>query len=644
MIQLYDLSKSMPFARRNPNLTFTDAVSPAALQILLAMSDGNKQPEVIKEHVDVELDAPTGQFMSSDKPSRTTGQKIRYYGIGDYDYLAMCTPSLNPWSKTNHPDDKMKFYGPDEFMPALLTFIMGLQHALAMVGGIITPPVLVGYAARGDPETQQALVSAALIVSGICSLIQIIRFKIPGTNYYIGSGLLSVTGTSFTFLAITRESIAIQMKDGKSFDEAFGAMLGVYMVGTIMEGLISFIPRKYIKKIFPPWMCGLTIFLIGSALIKSGIQAWGGGTFCATTGKPCVDVGDSHLRYAHPSYIGLGFFVLVLTVFLELFGSPFMRSAQVAIALLIGYALAAGTEDVNGDPYTSNSKIDAAPAITFLWVKTFRIGFYSPAILPVLIGFLVSGVESIGDISATGDTSGLDADGDRQAEAIQGGLLADSINSFFAALAMNLPNTTFSQNNGVIALTRVASRMAGLGCAIWLILFGILGKLGAFFTSIPAPVLGGMTTFLFASITVSGIKVMGTKTITRRIRFILSVSLMFGLGVTLFPEWANFLDCSDVTPSDLKGLCQAASLTLTTGYAVGCITALILHGLLPADPTHTPLFEDDTVHYQSQPIDHSIKEGACMIPVKEEPDHNPLFVWFTDQFQKMLACEHRGTC
>jgi NCS2 family nucleobase:cation symporter-2 len=89
----------------------------------------------------------------------------------------------------------------------------------------------------------------------------------------------------------------------------------------------------------------------------------------------------------------------------------------------------------------------------------------------------------------------------------QGGLLGDSVSSFLAALAFSMPNTTFSQNNGVISLTRVASRMAGIGCAVWLILYGIFGKVGAFFTSIPQPVLGGMTTFLFANIAVSGVKV-----------------------------------------------------------------------------------------------------------------------------------------
>lgn len=552
------------------------------------------------------LDVEENPTLDEQPQQESGGEKAKRIIVGDYDYKRMCMPAWNPWAVKNHPDKGgLHFFRPNEVLPILLTVVMGLQHALAMVGGIITPPVLVGLAAP-DPETKQALVSAALIVSSLCTILSVCRIKIPFTKYYIGSGLLSVVGTSFTFLPIARQSIALQMKqEGKTFDDAYGALLGVFMVGSVIEACISFVPRKYIKKIFPPWICGLTIFLIGAALIKSGIWAWGGGTFCATTGNDCIDVGNSNLRYAHPSYIGLGFFVLCVTIFLELFGSPFLRASQVAIALLLGYALAAGTTDVEGNSYTSTKNIDAAPVITFLWVKTFPIGFYAPAILPVLVGFLVSGVETIGDISATGEASGLDPDSDRQAEAVQGGLLADSVNSLFAALAMQLPNTTFSQNNGVIALTRVASRLAGLGCAGFLLLFGIFGKVGAFFTSIPAPVLGGMTTFLFANIAVSGIKVISSKTITRRIRFILSVSLMFGLGVTLWPDWANFLDCSAIDDKQVRGLCDAAKLTLTTGYAIGCIAALIMHGLLPHDPVHTPEGEDRTCHYEQEPLDHS---------------------------------------
>jgi len=488
-----------------------------------------------------------------------------------------------------------------------LDVIADVHH---QVGGIITPPVLVGLADQSEGKVyQQALVSYGLIISGICSIMQVVRIKIPGTKFYVGSGLLSVMGTSFTFLPIAQRSVAAQMSDlddPKDFPTAFGSLLGVFMIGSFVEMAMSFIPPRFLRKIFPPWISGLTIFLIGASLIGSGVKAWGGGTFCAENPTFGCGVGDSNLTYGSAPYIGLGLFVMSMTIVLELFGSPFLRSCQVAIALLLGYLLAAITSDETGASYVNTDGIENAPAVTFLWVENFSIGFYAPALLPVLIGFVVSGVESIGDLTASGEASGLDPDSEDQTVAVQGGLLGDSVSSFLAALAFSMPNTTFSQNNGVISLTRVASRMAGIGCAVWLILYGIFGKVGAFFTSIPQPVLGGMTTFLFANIAVSGVKVICSKPLTRRIRFILAISLSFGLGVTIWPAWtSNVFKCDTIENDGVSGLCEGAKLTVTTGYAIGCIVALILHGVIPKD---TEGEDDESVSKEGLEEAHKILE------------------------------------
>jgi len=506
--------------------------------------------------------------------------------LGDYDYVQLCLPQLNPWSKSKSRE--LPFYGPNELLPVLLACVMGFQHSLSMVGGIITPPVLVGLSDTSEGKIyQQALVSSGLIMSGLCSILQVVRLKIPFTKYFIGSGLLSVMGTSFTFLPIAQGAVAAQMNDPENpvdFPTAYGGLLGCFMIGSFVELLMSFIPPRILRKVFPPWISGLTIFLIGASLIGSGVKAWGGGTFCADNPSADCRVGFSTLPYGSPVYIGLGFFVMVCTLVLELFGSPFMRSCQVAIALLLGYVLAASTSDSEGNRYVSTQGMQDAPAVTFLWVTYFPISLYAPALLPVIIGFVVSGVESIGDLTASGEASGLDPDSMEQTVAVQGGLLGDSTSSFLAALAFSMPNTTFSQNNGVISLTRVASRLAGIGCAVWLLIYGIFGKIGAFFTSIPQPVLGGMTTFLFANITVSGIKVITSKPLTRRIRFILAVSLAFGLGVTIVPSWmGNLLQCDAIANGGVRGLCEGAKLTITTGYAIGCIAALLLHAIIPGD-------------------------------------------------------------
>lgn len=164
---------------------------------------------------------------------------------------------------------------------------MGLQHAFAMVGGLITPPLVVFKFTICFicDSLQQYAISAALITSGICSIINIMQFKIPGTKYYIGSGLLSVMGTSFTFLPIFEISIK-QMMDSEGIDGtvAFGKMLGTSAVCALLELGFSLMPTKVLKKVFPPIVSSITVILIGVALTGTGMKYWGGGAVCAEMG------------------------------------------------------------------------------------------------------------------------------------------------------------------------------------------------------------------------------------------------------------------------------------------------------------------------------------------------------------------------
>ncbi|CAM9517470.1 unnamed protein product, partial [Choristocarpus tenellus] len=152
-----------------------------------------------------------------------------------------------------------------------------------------------------------------------------------------------------------------------------------------------------------------------------------------------------------------------------------MRSINVVVSLLFGYLIAAVSEN-NGMKFVTTDKIDQADSITFLWVYTYPLSVYTPLLIPLLLGFLVTTVETIGDVTTTMEVSRLPVDGPDAVERLRGGILGDGISSFLAALGTQLPNTTFSQNNGVIALTRCASQRAGIACSCWLILFGILAK------------------------------------------------------------------------------------------------------------------------------------------------------------------------
>jgi len=139
---------------------------------------------------------------------------------------------------------------------------------------------------------------------------------------------------------------------------------------------------------------------------------------------------------------------------------------------------------------------------------------------------------------------------------------------------------------GVISLTKVAARDAGYGCAMWMFIFGVFGKVGAVFTSIPLPVLGGVGTFVFANIAVSGLQVMMTHGVDRRSRFIISIALSFGMGGIIVPEWfgsGNFLNCASIESPATRGFCDAAVITLSTGYAIGCLVAVVLNAFLPEE-------------------------------------------------------------
>jgi xanthine/uracil permease len=190
--------------------------------------------------------------------------------------------------------------------------------------------------------------------------------------------------------------------------------------------------------------------------------------------------------------------------------------------------------------YVTGQQISDAKWITFLWTRRIPLGFYGPAVLPILFAFMVTTMECIGDLTATTEASHLEPVGEKFERRIQGAILADGINSFFSALGFITPVTTYAQNNGVLSLSRCASRYAGYACCAWLMLFGVIGKFAAVILTIPNCVLGGMTTFLFTGVVVSGIHVLNIGDgLTRRNRFIAIMAIGVGMGVNLVPAWVN---------------------------------------------------------------------------------------------------------
>lgn len=492
--------------------------------------------------------------------------------LGDYNYAYLFVPDV-PFTKK--APKTQPFFGLNSDMPILLGLLLGFQHALAMLAGVVTPPLIISAAANMDVKITQYLVSASLITSGILSIIQISRFNIYGTKYYIGTGLLSVVGTSFATISIVSKAFPIMYGNGMcptvdgtpaACPDGYGRILGTACVCALIEIALSFCPPKVLQKVFPPLVTGPVVLLIGTHLVESGFQNWVGGSGCV--GELC---GKKQLPWGSAEFIGLGFLVYVTIILSEKFGSPIMKSCAVIVGLLVGCIVAAACG------YFSDASIKIAPAVTFNWVHTFKLRVYAPAVLPFLAVYIVLMMEAIGDITATSDVSRLEVEGELYELRVQGGVLADGINGVLSGLMTVTPMSVFAQNNGVISVTKCANRTVGLWCAFFLIIMGVFAKFAAAIVSIPSAVLGGMTTFLFTSVAVSGLKIISTCEFSRRDRFVLTASLVPGLGATLVPTWFDGVFTYTGGNHSLQGFFDAIILVMETGFAVTGFVGVILN-------------------------------------------------------------------
>ncbi|KAI8068397.1 permease family-domain-containing protein [Gongronella butleri] len=497
---------------------------------------------------------------------------------------------------------KSPFYGPNDEISILLAIVMGLQHFLAVVGGIITPTILISGSGSNslnvDTETRQYMISASLIVCGICSMIQIIRFRIPKTKYYIGAGLLQITGVSFANIAAAQAVISNMYKSGACPTEiaadgtttylpcpdAFGAILGTQLVASVLSLIIAFLPPRVIRKLFPKIVSGIVLVVIGGSLLSTGMSNWAGGSgpcaarptsglfaLCPTINAPNAQQWGSPVNFA----LGASVFATILVV--ELCGSIFLRNIGVIVGLLVGCIIAAGVGMFD------KSGIESARVITFIWVKTFKISVYAPGIIPYLFTQLDMVIETIGDLTAACDVSDLPLEGEKYEQRLRGGILADFVGTVFSSVATSMTVVTFSQNNGVIASSSMASRRAGFMCAVILIICGVFGKISAAFLAIPSPLIGGMTVFLFGMVLTAGIRILSYLEWTRRDRVIIASSLSLALGQAMVPDWFSYVLPSSTNPS-IEGLYEAINTVVSTPYIVAGIMSMVLNQILPYDP------------------------------------------------------------
>ncbi|PNH88649.1 xanthine permease XanP [Vibrio diazotrophicus] len=424
------------------------------------------------------------------------------------------------------------------------TLFAALQHLLAMFVAVITPSLIICQSLGVPAAETNTIISMSLFASGVSSFIQI------RTIGPIGSGLLSIQGTSFNFLGpIIGAGLALKA-GGADIQTMMAAIFGTILVASSAEILLSRV-LEFAQRVITPLVSGIVVTLIGLTLIQVGLVSMGGGY---------AAMGDG--TFGSLDKLALAGTVLAIIVLLNRARNPYIRVASIVIAMLVGVALAYFMGMVD------TSKMSETALIALPVPMQYGLSFDWSLFIPLVLIFLITALEAIGDITATSEVSGEPVKGPVYMKRIKGGVLADGLNSAIAAVFNSFPNSTFSQNNGVILLTGVASRYVGYFIAGMLVLLGLFPGVASFVQLIPEPVLGGATIVMFGTIAAAGIRIIARVDLDRRAILIMALSFSMGLGIAQKPEILQFM------PDFVKSI-------FSTGVAAGGITAILLNLLLP---------------------------------------------------------------
>lgn len=445
----------------------------------------------------------------------------------------------------NTPRPTELVYQLNERPPLPQTLFAALQHLLAMFVAVITPSLIICQSLGVPSDQTNTIISMSLFASGICSFIQI------RTIGPIGSGLLSIQGTSFNFLGpIIGAGLSLKA-GGASIETMMAAIFGTILVASSAEILLSRI-LQYAQKIITPLVSGIVVTLIGLTLIQIGLVSIGGGYGAMANNT-----------FGSLDNLALAGIVLGLIVILNRAKNPYLRVASIVIAMFAGCIAAYFMGMLDFSQPTTHQMI-ALPI-----PMQFGLDFDWSLFIPLVLIFLITALEAIGDITATSEVSGEPVDGPIYLKRIKGGVLADGLNSAIAAVFNSFPNSTFSQNNGIIMLTGVASRYVGYFISAMLILLGLFPGVANFVQLIPEPVLGGATIVMFGTIAAAGVRIISRVDLDRRAILIMALSFSMGLGIAQKPEILQFM------PDVIKSI-------FSSGVSAGGITAILLSMFLPA--------------------------------------------------------------
>lgn len=416
------------------------------------------------------------------------------------------------------------------------TVPLALQHIVAMIVGCVTPAIIVAGVAGLSEQDSIILIQAALVMSAISTLLQLFPFKFG--KFRIGSGLPVIMGISFAYVP-TMQAIA------GSFDVA--TILGAQIVGGIIAIIVG-IFIKQIRKFFPPLITGTVVFAIGLSLYPTAINYMAGGV--------------SSPSYGSWQNWTVAFITLIIVTALNHFGKGIFKLTSILIGVIAGYVVAMmfGMVDF--------SSVASASWFQFPSPLHFGIKFEASSCVAIGVLFAINSIQAIGDFSAT-TTGGLDRM--PTDEELNGGILAYGCSNIFCALFGGLPTATYSQNVGIVGSTKVVAKRVFRTAAIVLLVAGLVPKFSSVLTTIPYCVLGGATVSVFASIAMTGVKLITAEPMTYRSTSIVGLAIALGMGITqanaalaTFPAWVT-------------------TIFGKSPVVVATITAVILNLILPKE-------------------------------------------------------------
>lgn len=403
-------------------------------------------------------------------------------------------------------NDKQALFELNGKMPPLkYAFPMALQHLVAMIVGCVTPSIIISNMAHLSPEQSVLLIQTSLISAAFGTFLEV----------FLGAKLPMIMGVSFAYLASMQAIV-----EGFGIAEIFGAQL----CGGIAAILIGFYARR-IRKLFPPLITGTVVFTIGLSLYPTAITYMAGGS-----GNPNFGSWQNWL---------IAIITLFIVTMCNHFGKGLLKLASILIGIIAGYIISIpfGMVDI--------SKVSNAGIVSLPHFMPFGIKFEFSAILSFVILFSINSIQAIGDLSAT-TIGGLDRE--PTGEELKRGIITYGGMNVISALFGGLPTATYSQNVGIVSSTKVVNRRVFGLTATMLLIAGLLPKFSAFLTTIPQCVLGGATVSVFASIAMTGMKLVTTEDMNYRNTSIVGLSAALGVGISQvtealsqFPDWVTMV-------------------------------------------------------------------------------------------------------